>query len=53
VTDPTFSCRYRWSEGTYALWDNRCTIHRVASDFIGERVIQRVTVAGEPLVPVR
>jgi taurine dioxygenase len=53
VTDPTYSCRYRWSEGTFALWDNRCTIHRVASDFVGERIIQRVTVAGEPLAPVR
>jgi taurine dioxygenase len=47
VTDPTFSCRYRWSDGTVAMWDNRCTLHRVASDFVGERIIHRVTVAGD------
>ncbi len=46
VTDPTYACRYRWSDGTFAMWDNRCTLHRVASDFVGERIIHRVTVAG-------
>jgi taurine dioxygenase len=53
VKDPTYQCRYRWAEGTFAMWDNRCTLHRVASDFVGERIIQRVTVAGEPPVGVR
>jgi len=53
VKDPTYQCRYRWSEGTFAMWDNRCTLHRVASDFIGERIIQRVTVAGTQPVPSR
>lgn len=52
VKDPTYACRYRWTEGTFAMWDNRCTLHRVASDFVGERVIQRVTVAGvKPVGP--
>jgi taurine dioxygenase len=51
VADPTFACRYQWTEGAFAMWDNRCTLHRVASDFLGERIIHRVTVAGEP--PVR
>jgi len=51
ITDPTFACRYRWANGTFAMWDNRCTMHRVSSDFLGERIIQRVTVAGD--VPVR
>jgi taurine dioxygenase len=52
VTDPTFACRYRWTEGTFAMWDNQCTLHRVASDFRGERIIHRVTVAGEkPVSP--
>jgi taurine dioxygenase len=53
VKDPTFQCRYRWTEGTFAMWDNRCTPHRVASDFVGERIIQRVTVAGERPVGAR
>jgi taurine dioxygenase len=52
VADPTFACRYRWSDGTFAMWDNRCTLHRVASDFVGERIINRVTVAGDrPVAP--
>jgi len=51
ITDPTFSCRYRWTDGAFAMWDNRCTMHRVSSDFVGERIIHRVTVAGD--VPVR
>ena len=52
VTDPTFACRYRWTEGTFAMWDNRCTLHRVASDFVGERIIHRVTIADDPPVGV-
>ncbi|MEM8499411.1 MAG: TauD/TfdA family dioxygenase [Pseudomonadota bacterium] len=42
-----FGLRYRWSEGTIAMWDNRCTQHHVLNDFDGERVIQRVTVMGD------
>ncbi len=42
-----FTVRYRWSEGTIAMWDNRCTQHNVLNDFEGERVIQRVTVMGD------
>ena len=46
VADPTYAYRHRWSVGDLAMWDNRCTLHRVASDFVGRRVIHRVTVAG-------
>ncbi len=42
-----FTVRYRWSEGTFAMWDNRCTQHFVVNDFEGERVIQRVAVLGD------
>jgi len=47
VTQPRFTVRYRWSEGTIAMWDNRCTQHFVLNDFVGERIIQRVTVMGD------
>ena len=47
VQNPRFTVRYRWSEGTVAMWDNRCTQHFVLNDFEGERVIQRVTVMGD------
>ncbi|MCB1693537.1 MAG: TauD/TfdA family dioxygenase [Pseudomonadales bacterium] len=47
VTNPRFTVRYRWTEGTVAMWDNRCTQHFVLNDFEGERIIQRVTVMGD------
>lgn len=56
ATQPRFSVRYRWKQGTLAMWDNRCTQHCVLNDFAGERVIQRVTVMGDepkPAAPPR
>lgn len=47
VTQPRFTIRYRWTEGTVAIWDNRCTQHFVVNDFEGERIIHRVTVMGD------
>lgn len=47
ATNPRFTVRYRWSEGTIAMWDNRCTQHYVLNDFDEERIIQRVTVMGD------
>lgn len=47
VTQPRFTVRYRWTEGTIAMWDNRCTQHFVVNDFAGERIIQRATVMGD------
>ncbi len=47
VANPRFTMRYRWREGTVAMWDNRCTQHFVLNDFEGERIIQRVTVMGD------
>ena len=47
VASPRFTVRYRWTPGTVAIWDNRCTQHFVLNDFAGERIIQRVTVVGD------
>jgi len=47
VHQERFTVRYRWSEGTIGIWDNRCTQHFVLADFSGERIIQRVTVMGD------
>ena len=47
VKNPRFTVRYRWTEGTIAMWDNRCTQHFVLNDFVGERIIQRVTIMGD------
>jgi taurine dioxygenase len=47
VASPRFTIRYKWSQGTIAMWDNRCTQHYVLSDFNEQRIIQRVTVMGD------
>lgn len=47
VANPCFTVRYRWTEGTIAIWDNRCTPHFVLNGFEGERIIQRVMVMGD------
>ena len=47
VSNPRFTVRYSWTPGTLAMWDNRCTQHFVINDFVGERIIQRVTIMGD------
>lgn len=53
VKNPRFTVRYHWTEGTVAMWDNRCTQHFVLNDFAGERIIQRVTVMGDEVNAAR
>ena len=45
-----FTVRYRWTAGTIGIWDNRFTQHYVVNDFVGERVIERVTVMGDKIL---
>jgi taurine dioxygenase len=47
VSQPRFTVRNAWTQGTIAMWDNRCTQHFVLNDFVGERIIQRVTIMGD------
>lgn len=47
VSNPRFTVRYTWQPGTIGIWDNRCTQHFVLNDFVGERIIQRVTIVGD------
>jgi alpha-ketoglutarate-dependent taurine dioxygenase len=42
-----FTCRLRWSVGTLAVWDNRCTMHNALNDYSGvRREMYRTSVKG-------
>jgi taurine dioxygenase len=48
VTQPAFTCRLRWSPGTFAVWDNRLCVHQAFNDHDGyRREMYRTTVVGE------
>lgn len=50
ATRPEYTCRFRWSEGAVAIWDNRATWHYALNDYHGQRrLLHRITVAGCPL----
>lgn len=45
---PEFTCRFVWTKGAIALWDNRCTLHNPVNDYHGhERIMHRVTLKGD------
>ena len=48
IATPDFSCRFRWRKNSIAMWDNRCTQHRVLADALPEyRRMERVTLIGD------
>ncbi len=45
---PEFTCRFRWTPGAVAFWDNRCTMHKAVNDYDGyRRRMLRTTLAGD------
>lgn len=47
VKSPEFMMRWRWAPNDLALWDNRAVQHYAVPDYDGERVMQRVVLAGD------
>lgn len=47
VKSPTFQCRFRWSEGAVAFWDNRAVQHFASPDYQERRRMHRVLLAGD------
>jgi len=42
---PELQCRFHWEPGSLAIWDNRCTLHKLVNDKrSGRRVMQTVRV---------
>ena len=47
-----FTCRFKWTQGSLAIWDNRATQHCALNDYDGEqRLMHRITISGECLEP--
>jgi taurine dioxygenase len=45
---PEFTCRFRWTKGAVAFWDNRCVKHLAINDAQPfRRVMRRVQIAGD------
>lgn len=47
VKSPDFMMRWCWTPNDLALWDNRSVQHYAVPDYEGERVMQRVVLAGD------
>lgn len=44
------TCRFRWSKGSIAFWDNRATWHKAINDYPGQRrLMHRITIEGVPI----
>lgn len=49
LSNPSYTCRFRWEPGSIAFWDNRATCHLVPTDVPpgAHRSMQRITIAGD------
>lgn len=52
VLQPDAICRWKWSPGDVAIWDNHFVLHHAIDDYGDQRrVIHRIEIEGEPLLP--
>ncbi len=48
IENPDYHCRFRWRTNSVAMWDNRCTQHRVVQDNLAaHRRMERITIIGD------
>jgi taurine dioxygenase len=48
---PEYQCRFRWTDNTVAIWDNRTVQHYASSDYYPQaRSMQRMIIAGDAAV---
>lgn len=54
ITKPEHTIRHRWHAGDLGVWDNRSTLHYANRDYSAQRVMRRITLAGDrPVGPPR
>jgi taurine dioxygenase len=46
VKTPEFQCRFHWEKNSIAIWDNRALQHYAVADYEGQRMMNRVLIAG-------
>lgn len=47
LTRPEYQVRFRWTAGSLAIWDNRCSQHYALDDYSELRRMRRVQVEGD------
>ncbi len=52
VSRPEIQCRFHWTPGSVALWDNRAVQHCGVPDYTERRVMLRILIEGDPAVGV-
>jgi taurine dioxygenase len=46
---PEYQVRWRWTNDSFAIWDNRCTQHYAVQDYFPDvRKMERAGIVGEP-----
>ena len=49
---PENTCRFKWQDGSLAMWDNRAVIHYAVDDYFGQsRLMHRCVIRGPWLEP--